>query len=307
MNRKQLPGLCLLIAMALFVASCGGTAKNMPARREKIAVLDWREAASKHPEYRKWQQGEKILQDLQARRGQQEELARAQLGSLNKLRSLRRFSEDSFWQADHATRMVEVREREQKKLAEFSAQAEARVDEKLAPRKKNIEDAYQLEIFNLRAQLESLKLRPAERQAVEAKLKAAQQERGRRIRELEAERSVLLEQELAPYREAARKRMEAAAAEHREQIARQRRGKDEREQEILRAAPQALHNALSIMDKEIAKQREKNDALRRKIDGELAAQAQKLAEAEGYTIVFKEYKVNIKAEDITAKVIANLR
>ena len=61
------------------------------------------------------------------------------------------------------------------------------------------------------------------------------------------------------------------------------------------------------MDKEITKQREKNDQLQKKIDADIASQATRLAHEKRYSIIFKKYKVNISADDITNKVVENLQ
>ena len=115
-----------------------------------------------------------------------------------------------------------------------------------------------------------------------------------------------MEAELAPYREAMHKRMIEAAAAYEQDISRQRQGKDKREQEMLSAAPKALQNALSIMDREIDKQREKNEQLQKKIASDISSQATKLAHEKGYGVIFKKYKVNISADDITTQVINGL-
>jgi hypothetical protein len=203
--------------------------------------------------------------------------------------------------------MVELREREQVKLIKFTAQVRKQVDEQLAPQTKEIEDSYQLEIFNLRALLESVKMKPDERAAVEEKLKTVQRERGSRIMELQKQRQALMEEQLAPYREGMRQRMTEAAEELRQQIFSQREDKAKQEQEMLGLAPKALHNVLNIMDGEIDKQQEKNDRLRKQIDGDISSQAVKLAHERGYTIVFNRFKANVSAEDITDKVIEDLR
>ena len=216
MDRGSIKKLGLLVAGILLLSACGKAPAVGPGT-EKIAVLDWQRAESSHPHYKKLEQGQKILKDLLAKRKAQEELAHAQLGSLDRLRTLRKLSESSYWQADFSTYMVELRERENKKLLDFTAQVEADVDKQLAPRTKAIEDSYQLEIFNLRTLLETVKMRPSERQAIEAKLKAKQHERGQQVMALQAEKNALMEAQLAPYREAMQKRMaEAAAAYHKQ-------------------------------------------------------------------------------------------
>lgn len=305
MDRGSIGKLSLIVAGVLLISACG-MAPKAPVGPDKIAVLDWQRAERSHPAYKKLEQGEKILKDLQERRKSQEDLAKAQLGSLAKLRTLRKLSEAGYWQADFSTRMVELQERENKQLQDYSAQVEAKVDEELAPRKKAIEDSYQLEIFNLRALLESVKMRHSEREAVEAKLKDAQHKRGRQIMVLHAEKQQLMEAELAPYREAMQQRMAQAAAEYHKDILQQREGKDKREQEMLSAAPKALHNALAIMDMEIDKQKEKNDRLQKQIHSDISSQAARLAHEKGYSVIFKKYKVNVSAADITSQVVESL-
>lgn len=305
MDRSGIIKLGAVLFAALAISACG-TGLN-GKRQEKVAVVNWQRATEAHPEYKKLEQGERILKDLLVKRQNQEELAKTQMGSLDKLRALRQLSESSYLQADLDTRMVELREREQVKLIKFTAQVRKQVDEQLAPQTKEIEDSYQLEIFNLRALLESVKMKPDERAAVEEKLKAVQRERGSRIMELQKQRQALMEEQLAPYRESMRQRMTEAAEELRQQIFSQREDKAKQEQEMLGLAPKALHNVLNIMDGEIDKQQEKNDRLRKQIDGDISSQAVKLAHERGYTIVFNRFKANVSAEDITDKVIEDLR
>ena len=184
MKKNKLVKISAIIAAALLISACS---TNVRGPQEKIAVINWEQAVSAHPQYAKLEQGEKILQDLLNKRKGQEELAKAQLSSLNKLRSLRQLSQQSFMEADFNTRLVEQREIENAKLQKFVAQAEAEADSKLAARKTEVEEAYKLKLFNLRALLETVKMKPDERQAVEKQLQHLQQERGVQIGELQAE------------------------------------------------------------------------------------------------------------------------
>ncbi|MGM9519796.1 MAG: hypothetical protein ACI3WS_03875, partial [Phascolarctobacterium sp.] len=82
MDRGNMGKICLLVAGLLLIAACG----KAPQARfgpDKFAVLDWQRAERSHPEYKKLEQGEKILKDLLEKRKAQEALAKAQLGSLN--------------------------------------------------------------------------------------------------------------------------------------------------------------------------------------------------------------------------------
>ena len=93
MKKNKLVKISAIIAAALLISACS---TNVRGPQEKIAVINWEQAVSAHPQYAKLEQGEKILQDLLNKRKGQEELAKAQLSSLNKLRSLRQLSQQSF-------------------------------------------------------------------------------------------------------------------------------------------------------------------------------------------------------------------
>lgn len=304
MKKNKLVKISAIIAAALLISACS---TNVRGPQEKIAVINWEQAVSAHPQYAKLEQGEKILQDLLNKRKGQEELAKAQLSSLNKLRSLRQLSQQSFMEADFNTRMVEQREIENAKLQKFAAQAEAEADNQLAERKKNVEEAYKLKLFNLRAILEAVKMKPDERQEVEKQLQELQKERGAQVAELQAEKRRLVDAKVLPYKAEAEQRMRDMAQQQHAQAMQQLKSPEERDKEMLDAAPKALNNALSIIDREIDKQQEKNDSLKKQINQDIESQAVKLAHERGYTIVFNKFRVNMKAEDITAAIIKALK
>ena len=304
MKKNKLVKISAIIAAALLISACS---TNVRGPQEKIAVINWEQAVSAHPQYAKLEQGEKILQDLLNKRKGQEELAKAQLSSLNKLRSLRQLSQQSFMEADFNTRMVEQREIENAKLQKFVAQAEADADNQLAARKKDVEDAYKLKLFNLRALLEAVKMKPDERQAVEKQLQELQKERGAQIAELQAEKRRLVDAKVLPYKAEAEQRIRDMAQQQHAQAIQQLKSPEERDKEMLDAAPKAFNNALSIIDREIDKQQEKNDSLKKQINQDIESQAVKLAHERGDTIVFNKFRVNMKAEDITAAIIKALK
>ena len=304
MKKNKLVKISAIIAAALLISACS---TNVRGPQEKIAVINWEQAVSAHPQYAKLEQGEKILQDLLNKRKGQEELAKAQLSSLNKLRSLRQLSQQSFMEAEVNTRMVEQREIENAKLQKFVAQAEADADNQLAARKKDVEDAYKLKLFNLRALLEAVKMKPDERQAVEKQLQELQKERGAQIAELQAEKRRLVDAKVLPYKAEAEQRIRDMAQQQHAQAIQQLKSPEERDKEMLDAAPKAFNNALSIIDREIDKQQEKNDSLKKQINQDIESQAVKLAHERGYTIVFNKFRVNMKAEDITAAIIKAMK
>lgn len=301
---KRLGKIGAVVAAALLISACSA---NIHGQQEKIAVINWEQAVSAHPDYAKLTQGEKVLADLVSRRKGQEDLAKAQLGSLNKLRSLRQLSQQSYLDADFNTQMVSLRERENVKLQKFVHEAEAEINAQLSPRTKEIEDSYQLQIFNLRAVLESVKMKPDERKAVEAQLAQAQHERGQKIAELNAEKKKLLDAKVLPFKAEQEARMRAEAERLHGEMGAKLKAPDDRDKELMSTAPTALKNALSIMDREIEKQQQKNDELKKQINKDIESQAVRLAHERGYTIVFNKFKVNLKAEDITDAIVQALK
>lgn len=304
MLRKKLEKIGVIIAAALLISACS---TGIQGQQEKIAVINWEKAAAEHPDFTKLEQEEKILKDLLLKRKQQELMSKAQFGSLNKLRALRQLSQQSYLDADFNTRMVEQRERENIKLQKVLVQAEAEADAQLASQRKAVEDSFQLKIFNLRARLESVEIKPDERKALETELRKVQHERGTRIAQLQAEKQKLVEAKVLPYKAAAEQRMRDTAAKYHAEMRKEIQVSEERDAKLLSTAPKALSNALSIMDREIDKQQEKNDNLKKKIHQDIESQAVRLAHERGYTVVFKQYQVNLKAEDITADIVQNLK
>lgn len=301
MVAKWLVKLCLIITVILVVSACGNS------RQGKIAVVSWQLLEASHPMYGKLEQGEKILKDLQMRRLDQERLARAQLGSVEQLRSLRRLSQESYLNADYNTHLAERRAIESERLRQFIAEAEAEAEAELAPRTKAAEDEYQLRLFNLRARLESVRMKPDERSIVEAEIQQLQRERGEKVAQLQKEKQAYVDAKVGPYVSQMRERVNQYANEYKQNQQNQVLNSDERDQDLLEQAPKALADALSIMDREIAKQEDKNLSLRQQITRDIEECVAKQAELHGYNVVFKSFKVNLQAEDITEAVAKDLK
>lgn len=293
----------VLLISSLLAAACG----SVNTTGEKIAVADWKKAVAGHPQYKKLQQGEAIVQDLVKKRKAQEEMAKQQLSSLDKLRELKKVSEVTYWDADFNTRMVGAQARENVKLQKFMAQTEKEAEELVAERKREVESSYQLKMFNLRMRLESVKMKPDERKIVENELTAARNAREAELAELNSEKAVYIEKKLAPYAKQMQQRMGQEADRLRQNAAAVMQASEGKYDDMLQKAPSALQNALSIMDREIEKQQEKNSALEKEINQDIENVVMRLVDKNGYTIVFNTVKVNLTADDITDKIISELQ
>lgn len=293
----------VLLISSLLAAACG----SVNTTGEKIAVADWKKAVAGHPQYKKLQQGEAIVQDLVKKRKAQEEMAKQQLSSLDKLRELKKVSEVTYWDADFNTRMVGAQARENVKLQKFMTQTEKEAEELVAERKREVESSYQLKMFNLRMRLESVKMKPDERKIVENELTAARNAREAELAELNSEKAAYIEKKLAPYAKQMQQRMGQEADRLRQNAAAVMQASEGKYDDMLQKAPSALQNALSIMDREIDKQQEKNAALEKEINQDIENVVMRLVDKNGYTIVFNTVKVNLTADDITDKIISELQ
>lgn len=293
----------VLLISSLLAVACG----SVNTTGEKIAVADWKKAVAGHPQYKKLQQGEAIVQDLVKKRKAQEEMAKQQLSSLDKLRELKKVSEVTYWDADFNTRMVGAQARENVKLQKFMAQTEKEAEELVAERKREVESSYQLKMFNLRMRLESVKMKPDERKIVENELTAARNAREAELAELNSEKTAYIEKKLAPYAKQMQQRMGQEADRLRQNAAAVMQTSESKYDDMLQKAPSALQNALSIMDREIDKQQEKNSALEKEINQDIENVVMRLVDKNGYTIVFNTVKVNLTADDITDKIISELQ
>ncbi len=293
-------GLCL--ALALWVSGCAKQVIN-----NGIAVVDWHKAVSIHPKYHKLETGEKILKDLLKRRTDQENLAKAQMASINKLQMLKKVSEQNYHLADINTRMMHLRTYENDKLQKQIKIYENEADSILSERRNAIEYDYKLEIFNLELALQNVRLTPEQKADIENKISKAKSARNARLAQLMQEKQMIVAQKAAPYVESVKEKLQKEQIKFEQNAMLQMANTEAKDAKLIENAPNSLKQALTIMDREIDKQQDKNDKLRKEISSEIEESAVNLAKQRGYTIVLNKFKVNVKAVDITNDVINNLK
>ncbi len=299
--RKIVLGVICISTLLTF--ACG----NMHTAGGKLAIVDWQRAAAQHPQQRKLLQGEAVHRELVRKRRLQAEMAAAQMVSLDKFQDLKYWSEKSYLEADFNTHMAEEQAWANSRLQDVYAEAEAEAEKVIAGRKKELEDTYQLRIFNLRMQLESLKMPPHARREAEKELQAVREERALKLGELEQEKRQHIAGFMKPHLEEAHAHMRQRADELRQDISARLNASADKYDKMLGDAPGALRKALQIMDREIDRQREENERRGREITSDMDGAVAKIARARGYDVVFREYKVNVRADDITEDVIAEIK
>ena len=293
----------IILIVVLLTAACG----HDPGGKDKIAVIDWDKAFSAHPKQTVLKQGEAELQKLLRYRDEQAEIAKTQIAWLTRLQQLKQNSKANFLDAGFQTQMYAAEAKERKKLLDAYDSAVKEADAALAEQEKELEDAYQLKILNLRLRLEAIKMRPAEREVVQNELNKVQSEREQQRQLILAAKNKIIGAKMEPLVAETQARLK----QHAEQLQQEMQGDMSvvlsKDQSDLAKVPEALTTAMAAIDKQADKLQESNEKLKDSIRNDIESNVIKLAHERQYTIVFHSVKVNIKADDITDDVVKALQ
>lgn len=293
----------IILIVVLLTAACG----HDPGGKDKIAVIDWDKAFSAHPRQSVLKQGEAELQKLLRYREEQAEIAKTQIAGLTRLQQLKQNSKANFLDAGFQTQMYAAEAKERKKLLDAYDAAVKEADAALAEQEKELEDAYQLKILNLRLRLEAIKMRPAEREVVQNELNQVQSEREQQRQQILAEKNKIIGAKMEPLVAETQARLKQHAEQLQQEMQGDMSGVLSKDQSDLAKVPEALTKAMAAIDKQADKLQESNEKLRAGIRNDIESNVIKLAHERQYTIVFHSVKVNIKADDITDDVVKALQ
>lgn len=293
----------IILIVVLLTAACG----HDPGGKDKIAVIDWDKAFSAHPKQTVLKQGEAELQKLLRYREEQAEIAKTQIAGLTRLQQLKQNSKANFLDAGFQTQMYAAEAKERKKLLDAYDAAVKEADASLAEQEKELEDAYQLKILNLRLRLEAIKMRPAEREVVQNELNQVQSEREQQRQQILAEKNKIIGAKMEPLVAETQARLKQHAEQLQQEMQGDMSGVLSKDQSDLAKVPEALTKAMAAIDKQADKLQESNEKLRAGIRNDIESNVIKLAHERQYTIVFHSVKVNIKADDITDDVVKALQ
>ena len=293
----------IILIVVLLTAACG----HDPGGKDKIAVIDWDKAFSAHPKQTVLKQGEAELQKLLRYREEQAEIAKTQIAGLTRLQQLKQNSKANFLDAGFQTQMYAAEAKERKKLLDAYDAAVKEADAALAEQEKELEDAYQLKILNLRLRLEAIKMRPAEREVVQNELNQVQSEREQQRQQILAAKNKIIGAKMEPLVVETQARLKQHAEQLQQEMQGDMSGVLSKDQSDLAKVPEALTKAMAAIDKQADKLQESNEKLRAGIRNDIESNVIKLAHERQYTIVFHSVKVNIKADDITDDVVKALQ
>ena len=290
----------LQIALVMFIAVfCISACGKLPTGGgEKMAV-------KRHPRHEALKQGQAEYDKLLAYRDQQADIAKKQIAGLALLQKIKQNSKSSYYEADYRTSLYAKQAQEQHDFKAVLAQAAAEADEMLAAEHESIENDYRLRIFNIRLQLDTLRLKPEERKALTDK--ALHAEENQKLAEVNAKREAIIAEKTAPYREEMQGRIAAYAAQLRGELNGKLADDIAKDNADLKKGPEAFSGVLEVIDKRLGKIKEGNDKIAAEIKTDIEGRVERLAKERGYTIVFSKVKVNVKADDITKEVINGLQ
>jgi len=223
------------------------------------------------------------------------------------LQKIKQNSKSSYYEADFRTSLYAKQEIEQHGFREVLQKAAAEADEILAAERESIEKDYQLRMFNIRLQLEAVRMKPEQRQALQDELHAIRMEMDGRLAQLNQRKAEIIAEKTAPEREAMQQRIAAYADELRGELQGRLRDDIAKDDKDLQQGPKAFGKVLEVIDKRLDKIKEGNDKIAGEIRHDIESKVAYLAKERGYTIVFNKVKVNVKADDITKEVVSELK
>lgn len=292
----------VILGCALALVACGGAGQD-----KRLAAVELERAVASHPSSSKLAGEEAKLSLLLAEKSSLEQEAKARHTSFARMGELEAESRESYVSTYAATKLAELREVEIERLADRVQELEAASELEFGARLREAEDDFKLEIFNLRAQLASLRLKPEARALLEERLVRALRERAIALGRLLAEKEAFINLGTQEYASAMGRRLEVARARYATEAALRESSGEQGRERLLDVFPRPLDASLVALEKEILSLRRANVALKNSIEDEVAKAAEELAKEKGYKGVLTGSPSGEAADDITDALIEKLR
>ena len=135
----------------------------------------------------------------------------SEIETLAKLQKLKKQSKGTYLRANYNAQMVELCEKEMAQLKSYRLQVEKEAEVKAATSKKQLEEEYQLRLFNLRMQLESIKMSSKNRESLLSEMKELQLERESKLAILDKEKQNYVDMKMKAYEAEMQQRSDVAA------------------------------------------------------------------------------------------------
>jgi energy-coupling factor transporter ATP-binding protein EcfA2 len=296
--------ISLLIAGALLVTGCGLGSKFRLFGQEKprYAVVDWDKLVREHPKYKAWQKKQEALETARTLRDRQLKNGRQQLAMLNKMKQLTGSGQSKFRQARLAARMAEKQAQEQDMLRKKEESLMDAAEQYVQADRNAVEERFRIPLFNIRLKLGSIKMTEASQKALLQEEQELLDARRKAIQDIEDKKRAWLREQLAEDYAASRERMNRFASELMADTVREETGLDLNGMEKNQPGQQELDKLIASMDTQIQSQENAQKKMRDEIDSDILSAIKKVNLTKKYTLVFRNPRANISADDITDEV-----
>lgn len=297
--------LSLLLAGLLLLSGCGFSRWQLPFRQDKprFAVVDWDRLVEQHPKYKEWQRRKEQLETAKWLRERQKENGQQQLALLGQMKKVQEAGKGQFQSAQWSAQVAEKRAQEQDLLRKKRAALKEEAESRVKADRDAVEEKYRIPLFNLRLKLSSVKMSDEAQKALLQEQQELLDKRQKDRADVEAEKEQWLQQQMAADVAASQARLQAFSKELAGQVVQEQTGlsltgKTPQNQE---GQPE-LDKLLQSMDKEIQQQEDKEKQMREEIDSDILSAIKKVNLSRKYTLIFRNPRANISADDITDEV-----
>lgn len=298
--------LCMLLTGLLLLTGCSFTHGRFPFQKQdspRFAVVDWDKLVEQHPRYKEWKRQQEQLEAAKWLRDRQKENGRQQLELLGRMQKVKQAGAGQFQSAAWQAKVAERRAIEQDALRKKREALESQADEKFKADEDAVEEKYRIPLFNLRLKLGSIKMSDVSQKALLQEQQELLDKREKDRSEVQAAKEEWMQQQMAADVAASQARLQAFSKELAGQTVQEQTGlsltdKKPREQE----GQAELDKLIESMDKQIQQQEDKEKKLREDIDSDILSAIKKVNLSRKYTLIFRNPRANISADDITDEV-----
>ena len=304
--------ICMLTITAMLTSACGSLSfRNFSFGKSKthFAVVDWQKLTKNHPKYKQLVASRESLESAIRMRDRQRRVGQQQIDLLARMKGLKKQGKDHFARAEFSAKMGEQEAIENDRLRKLAKEADAQAEAEVAKDRAAIEEAYRLPILNLRMKLESVRMTKSAKDAVLQELKEVIQTKAGDMAKLEEKKAILINKKMAGEMQNARDRMTAFAKDKQSSILDKRFGIKAADGKTFdpKEGSAELDQVIISMDKQIQIKQELRDKLLRDINGDITSAIKKINLSKKYTLVFRDVRANISADDITDAVNAEVK
>ena len=291
--------ICLLVACLMVTAGCASLKNGLLSREvPRFAVVDWDRLVKQHPKYKVWQKQKTDLETAKALRERQLKDGHQQLAILGKMRSLAGKGRDRFRSAQLAAKVAEKEAQEQDLLQKKAESLDAAAESYVLQVREDVETRFRIPLFKVRLKLGSIKMSEASQNALLQEEQELLDKRREAIEAIEEKKAAWIKEQMASDISESRARMDAFQQSLTVDLVKEETGLDLTKKEQ-QPGQKELDTLIASMDTQIQRQDAETQKLREEIDSDILSAIKKINLTRKYTLVFRNPRANISADDIT--------